>query len=293
MTTLKRGFDDWQANVLQPALARTPERKQAFRTSSDIEVKRLYTPLDLADHDYLERLGFPGSYPYTRGVRPTMYRGRPWTMRQYAGYGVAEAANRRFHCLLAQGETGLSVAFDPPAQPGYRAEAPMAAGEVGKVGVAIDSLADMETLLRGIPLDRVSVSMTINATAAILLAMYVAVAKRAGVAAEQLAGTIQNDILKEYIARGTYIFPPESSMRLVTDTVAYCAAHLPRWNAISVSGYHIREAGSTAVQEVAFTLADGIAYVEAAVAAGLDVDRVASQLSFFFNAHSDLFEEIA
>lgn len=293
MTKLTCGFDDWQANVLQPALVRTPERKQAFRTSSDIEVKRLYTPLDLADHDYLERLGFPGSYPFTRGVRPTMYRGRPWTMRQYAGYGVAEAANRRFHFLLEQGETGLSVAFDLPTQLGYDADDPMAAGEVGKVGVAIDSLADMETLLRGIPLDRVSVSMTINATAAILLVMYVAVAKRQGVAPDQLSGTIQNDILKEYIARGTYIFPPGPSMRLVTDTVAYCAAHLPRWNAISVSGYHIREAGSTAVQEVAFTLADGIAYVEAAVAAGLDVDRVASQLSFFFNAHSDLFEEIA
>lgn len=293
MTKLKREFDGWQANVLQPALTRTPERKQESRTSSRIEVKRLYTPLDLTDHDYLERLGFPGSYPYTRGVRPTMYRSRLWTMRQYAGYGVAEAANRRFHFLLEQGETGLSVAFDLPTQLGYDADDPMAAGEVGKVGVAIDSLADMETLLRGIPLDRVSVSMTINATAAILLAMYVAVAKRQGVASEKLAGTIQNDILKEYIARGTYIFPPGSSMRLVTDAVAYCAAHLPRWNAISVSGYHIREAGSTAVQEVAFTLADGIAYVEAAVAAGLDVDRVASQFSFFFNAHSDLFEEIA
>ena len=293
MKRLKRELDDWQANVLEPALARTPERKKEFRTSSCIEVKRLYTPLDLADHDYLDRLGFPGSYPYTRGVRPTMYRSRPWTMRQYAGYGVAEATNRRFHFLLEQGQTGLSVAFDLPTQLGYDADDPMAAGEVGKVGVAIDSLADMETLLRGIPLDRVSVSMTINATAAILLAMYVAVADRQGVASEQLAGTIQNDILKEYIARGTYIFPPGPSMRLVTDTVAYCAAHLPRWNAISVSGYHIREAGSTAVQEVAFTLADGIAYVEAATTAGLDVDRVASQLSFFFSAHNDLLEEVA
>lgn len=293
LTQLKREFDGWQANVLQPVLMRTPERKKEFRTSSDIEVKRLYTPVELADHDYLEGLGFPGSYPYTRGVRPTMYRSRLWTMRQYAGYGVAEETNRRFHFLLEQGQTGLSVAFDLPTQLGYDADDPMAAGEVGKVGVAIDSLADMETLLRDIPLDRVSVSMTINATAPILLAMYVAVARRQGVAPNQLSGTIQNDILKEYIARGTYIFPPGPSMRLVTDTVVYCAAHLPRWNAISVSGYHIREAGSTAVQEVAFTLADGIAYVKAAIAVGLDVDRIASQLSFFFNAHNDLLEEVA
>ncbi|MDE2059666.1 MAG: methylmalonyl-CoA mutase family protein [candidate division NC10 bacterium] len=293
MKRLDREYDDWQANVLEPVLTRTPERKTEFRTSSSIEVKRLYTPMDLADHDYLERLGFPGNWPYTRGVRPTMYRSRLWTMRQYAGYGVAEETNRRFHFLLEQGQTGLSVAFDLPTQLGYDADDPMAVGEVGKVGVAIDSLADMEALLRDIPLDRVSVSMTINATAAILLAMYVVVAKRAGVAPEQLTGTIQNDILKEYIARGTYIFPPGPSMRLVTDTVAYCANHLPRWNAISVSGYHIREAGSTAVQEVAFTLADGIAYVEAAKAAGLDVDRIGSQLSFFFNAHNDLLEEVA
>ncbi|MDE2180284.1 MAG: methylmalonyl-CoA mutase family protein [candidate division NC10 bacterium] len=293
MKTLKRAFDDWQANVLEPTLTRIPERKREFRTSSGIEVKRLYTPLDLTDHDYPERLGFPGAWPYTRGVRPTMYRSRLWTMREYAGYGIAEETNRRFHFLLEQGQTGLSVAFDLPTQLGYDADDPMAVGEVGKVGVAIDSLADMETLLRGIPLDRVSVSMTINATAAILLAMYVVVAKRAGVAPERLAGTIQNDILKEYIARGTYIFPPGPSMRLVTDTVAYCAAHLPHWNAVSVSGYHIREAGSTAVQEVAFTLADGIAYVEAAKAAGVDVDRMGSQLSFFFSAHNDLLEEVA
>jgi methylmalonyl-CoA mutase N-terminal domain/subunit len=293
LSQLQREHDRWQTNTLDPSMARTPERRQQFHTASDIEVKRLYTPLDLAQHDYLERIGFPGCYPYTRGVRPTMYRSRPWTMRQYAGYGVAEETNRRFHFLLEQGETGLSVAFDLPTQLGYDADNPMAAGEVGKVGVAIDSLVDMDTLLQGIPLDRVSISMTINATAAILLAMYLAVARRQGIAPGQLAGTIQNDILKEYIARGTYIFPPGPSMRLVTDAVAYCTAHLPRWNAISVSGYHIREAGSTAVQEVAFALADGIAYVEAAVAAGLDVDRVASQLSFFFNAHSDLFEEIA
>lgn len=293
MITLQRGFDDWQTNVLQPAIANIPERKNVFRTSSAIEVERLSTPLESADHDYLERLGFPGSYPYTRGVQPTMYRSRLWTMRQYAGYGVAEEANRRFRFLLEQGETGLSIAFDLPTQLGYDADDPPAAGEVGKVGVAIDSLADMETLLHGIPLDRVSVSMTINATAAILLAMYVAVAKRQGLAPDRLAGTVQNDILKEYVARGTYIFPPGPSMRLVIDTVAYCATHLPRWNAISVSGYHIREAGSTAVQEVAFTLADGIAYMVAAVASGLNVDRVASQLSFFFNVHNDLLEEVA
>src|SRR5574337_211638 len=290
---VKHRFDSWQSDVLEPVLARTPERQRAFRTASGIEVKRLYTPLDLADHDYLEEIGFPGGYPYTRGVRPTMYRSRLWTMRAYAGYGTAEESNRRFHFLLDQGQTGLSVAFDLPTQLGYDADDPMAVGEVGRVGVAIDSLADMETLLRGIPLDRVSVSMTINATAAILLAMYVVVAKRAGIASEQLAGTIQNDILKEYVARGTYIFPPGPSMRLVTDTLAYCAEHLPRWNAISVSGYHIREAGSTAVQEVAFTLSDGIAYMEAAMAAGLDADRVASTLSFFFNAHNDLLEEVA
>jgi methylmalonyl-CoA mutase, N-terminal domain len=293
LTQLTRTLDDWQANVLEPAITRTPERKNAFRTNSGIDVNRLYTPLDLADHDYLEALGFPGSYAYTRGVRPAMYRSRLWTMREYAGYGTAGETNRRFHFLLEQGQTGLSVAFDLPTQLGYDADDPMAVGEVGKVGVAINSLADMETLLRGIPLDRVSVSMTINATAAILLAMYVVVAKRGGISSEQLAGTIQNDILKEYIARGTYIFPPGPSMRLVTDTVDYCAKHLPRWNAISVSGYHIREAGSMAVQEVAFTLADGIAYIEAALAAGLDVDRIGSQISFFFNAHNDLLEEVA
>lgn len=290
---LRREFDRWRTNVLEPALVRTPERQQACRTSSGIEVERLYTPLNLADQDYLARLGFPGSYPYTRGVRPTMYRGRLWTMREYAGYGTAAETNRRFHFLLEQGQTGLSVAFDLPTQLGYDADDPLAVGEVGRVGVAIDSLADMETLLQDIPLDGVSVSMTINATAAILLAMYVVVAGRAGIAPERLAGTVQNDILKEYIARGTYIFPPGPSMRLVTDTVVYCAEHLPRWNAISVSGYHIREAGSTAVQEVAFTLANGIAYVKAATAAGLDVDRIGSQLSFFFNAHNDFLEEIA
>jgi methylmalonyl-CoA mutase N-terminal domain/subunit len=290
---LKGKVEAWEVKTLQPTLARAPERKKEFRTSSDIEVERLYTPLDLSDHDYSNRLGFPGRYPFTRGVQPTMYRGRLWTMRQYAGFGTAEETNRRFHYLLQQGQTGLSVAFDLPTQIGYDSDDPMAAGEVGKVGVAIDSLGDMEALLQGIPLDRVSTSMTINATASILLAMYVAVAEKQGVARDRISGTIQNDILKEYIARGTYVFPPGPSMRLITDTFAYCAEQLPRWNAISISGYHIREAGSTAVQEVAFTLADGIAYVEAAIGAGLDVDRFASQLSFFFNAHNNLLEEVA
>jgi methylmalonyl-CoA mutase N-terminal domain/subunit len=286
-------FTAWEAETLNPALKRTAEREKEFRTSSDIEVKRLYTPLDSADGDYAERLGFPGTYPYTRGVQPTMYRGRLWTMRQYAGFGTAEETNRRFRYLLEQGQTGLSVAFDLPTQIGYDSDDPMAAGEVGKVGVAIDSLADMEALFREIPLDRVSTSMTINATASILLALYVAVAEAQGVPRKKISGTLQNDILKEYIARGTYIFPPGPSMRLITDTFAFCAAELPRWNAISISGYHIREAGSTAVQELAFTLADGIAYVEAAIATGLDVDRFAAQLSFFFNAHNNLLEEVA
>src|SRR3972149_2451504 len=290
---IRAEFSAWESEALQPVLARAPERKKKFQTSSDIEVKRLYTPLDLSDNDDSDRLGFPGSYPFTRGVQPTMYRGRLWTMRQYAGFGTAEDTNRRFHYLLQQGQTGLSVTFDLPTQIGYDSDDPMAAGEVGKVGVAIDSLTDMEALLRGIPLDRVSTSMTINATASILLAMYVAVAEQQGVTPDNISGTVQNAILKEYIARGTYIFPPGPSMRLITDTFAYCAAQLPRWNAISISGYHIREAGSTAVQEVAFTLADGIAYVEAAIATGLDVDRFASQLSFFFNAHNNLLEEVA
>jgi methylmalonyl-CoA mutase N-terminal domain/subunit len=283
----------WEEGTLRRALDRSPERQAEFTTTAGVPLERVYTPLDVAAQDYERDLGFPGEYPFTRGVQPTMYRGRLWTMRQYAGFGTAEETNRRFHYLLQQGQTGLSVAFDLPTQMGYDSDHPMVAGEVGKVGVAIDSLADMERLLQGLPLDRVSTSMTINSTAAILLCMYIAVAESQGVARKQLAGTIQNDILKEYIARGTYIFPPGPSMRLITDTFGFCASELPKWNSISISGYHIREAGSTAVQEVAFTLADGIAYVEAAVRAGLDVDAFAPQLAFFFNAHNNLLEEVA
>mgnify|MGYP005847179713 CR=1 FL=1 len=283
----------WEATTLKESLKRMPEREGEFRTVSDLPVERLYTPLHVAGLDYLRDLGFPGDYPYTRGIQATMYRGRFWTMRQYAGYGTAEATNRRFKYLLEQGQTGLSVAFDLPTQIGYDSDDPMAQGEVGKVGVAIDSLADMEVLFQGIPLDRVSTSMTINATASILLALYIAVAEKQGVKPSALSGTTQNDILKEYIARGTYIFPPQPSLRLITDTFAYCAEHLPRWHPISISGYHIREAGATAVQEVAFTLADAVAYVEAALKAGLSVDRFGPQLSFFFASHNNLFEEVA
>ncbi|HEY57091.1 MAG TPA: methylmalonyl-CoA mutase family protein [Anaerolineae bacterium] len=289
---LKAQQEQWEREVLEPVLRRFPERKEAFTTSSGIPIPRFLLPSD-PDPDYLEKLGFPGSYPYTRGVQPTMYRGRFWTMRQYAGYATAEESNQRYHYLLQQGQTGLSVAFDLPTQIGYDADHPMAEGEVGRVGVSISSLEDMETLFRGIPLDKVSTSMTINATAGILLAMYIAVAKKQGVEMRQLRGTIQNDILKEYIARGTYIFPPRPSMRLITDIFQFCAREVPKWNTISISGYHIREAGSTAVQEVAFTLANGIAYVQAAIDAGLDVDTFAPQLSFFFNAHNNFFEEIA
>lgn len=261
-------------------------------TGSGIPVRERYAAEDLPG-DLEKRLGEPGSYPFTRGVYAQMYRQRLWTMRQYAGFGTAAESNRRYRYLLDQGQTGLSVAFDLPTQIGYDSDHPMAEGEVGKVGVAIDSLADMERLFDGIPLDRVSTSMTINATAAILLALYVTVARRQGVADDRIAGTVQNDILKEYTARGTYIYPPRPSLRLVTDVFRYASEHLPRFNSISISGYHIREAGSTAVQEVAFTLADAICYVDAACAAGLDVDRVAPRLSFFFNGHSDLFEEVA
>ena len=284
--------ETWEREILEPVLQRRPERRERFETHSGIEVKRVYTPQE-AEIDYIEDLGFPGQYPFTRGVYPTMYRGRLWTMRQYAGYATAEESNRRYKYLLSQGQTGLSVAFDLPTQIGYDSDHPLAEGEVGKVGVAIDSLEDMEILFEGIPLDRVSTSMTINAPAAILLAMYIAVAKKQGVDPQVLRGTIQNDILKEYVARGTYIFPPQPSMRLITDTFSYCKENLPRWNTISISGYHIREAGATAVQEVAFTLANAIAYVEAAISVGLNVDEFAPRLSFFFNAHNDFLEEVA
>ncbi|WP_213698447.1 methylmalonyl-CoA mutase family protein [Acetomicrobium sp.] len=270
-----------------------PERKSTFTTGGGVPVERLYTPENIKDLDYTEDLGFPGDYPYTRGVQPTMYRGRFWTMRQYAGYASAEESNERYKYLLQQGQTGLSVAFDLPTQIGYDSDHPMAQGEVGKVGVAIDSLEDMEILFDGIPLDKVSTSMTINAPASILLAMYIAVGEKQDVPADKLSGTIQNDILKEYIARGTYIFPPKPSMRLITDIFEFCSKHVPKWNTISISGYHIREAGSTAVQEVAFTLADGIAYVEAAVKKGLDPNVFGRRLSFFFNSHNDFLEEIA
>ena len=280
----------WEEGVLKPSLAKNKERKTKFVTSSGIPLPVLPTPLD---DDYMEQLGFAGEFPYTRGVQPNMYRGRFWTMRQYAGFASAEESNKRYRFLLQQGQTGLSVAFDLPTQIGYDADHPMAMGEVGKVGVSISSLADMELLFKDIPLDQVSTSMTINAPAAILLAMYIAVAKKQGVAMSELRGTIQNDILKEYVARGTYIFPPTPSMRLITDTFQFCEKNVKRWNTISISGYHIREAGSTAVQEVAFTLANGIAYVQAAINAGLDVDGFASQLSFFFNAHNNFLEEVA
>lgn len=289
--SLENALRDWNAKV-EKSLAKYPERKAAFVTGSDAPIRRLYTPLD-TQGDYMEKVGLPGEFPYTRGVQQTMYRGRFWTMRQYAGFGNAEESNARYKYLLAQGQTGLSIAFDLPTQIGYDSDHPLAAGEVGKVGVAIDSMADMEVLFDGIPLDKVSTSMTINAPAAVLLAMYIAVAEKQGVSADKLEGTIQNDILKEYVARGTYIYPPSPSMRLITDIFAYCSKQVPNWNTISISGYHIREAGATAIQEVAFTLADGIAYVEAAVKAGLDVDEFAPRLSFFFNAHNDLFEEVA
>ena len=288
------GLASYEAGV-DKSLARFPERRAEFVTGSGSPVKRLYTPLDAPSggEAYEKRLGYPGSYPYTRGVQNTLYRGRLWTMRQYAGFSNAEESNKRYKFLLEQGTTGLSIAFDLPTQIGYDSDHSLSQGEVGKVGVAIDSLADMEILFDGIPLDKVSTSMTINAPAAVLLAMYIAVAEKQGVSADKLEGTIQNDILKEYVARGTYIFPPAPSMRLITDIFAYCSKNVPNWNTISISGYHIREAGSTAAQEVAFTLADGIAYVEAALKAGLAVDDFAPRLSFFFNAHNDLFEEVA
>lgn len=287
----QKEYEEWLSRT-EELLKKYPEYRSKFQTLSGIEVDRCYFPKRI-DRSYIEKLGFPGEYPYTRGIRPTMYRAKHWTMRQYAGFGSAAETNKRFRYLLEQGQTGLSVAFDLPTQIGYDSDHPLAKGEVGKVGVAIDSLLDMETLLAGIPLDKVSTSMTINAPAAILLAMYLVVGEKQGLSYHQLSGTIQNDILKEYIARGTYIYPPKPSMRLIIDIFAFCAEHVPKWNTISISGYHIREAGSTAVQEVAFTLANGIAYVEAAIAAGLDVDQFAPRLAFFFNAHNHFFEEIA
>lgn len=289
---LEEGLERYNAQV-EKSIARFPERSEKFYSGSKEEVARLYTPLDLVEEDFSEDIGFPGSYPYTRGVQPNMYRGRLWTMRMYAGFATAEESNKRYKFLVEQGSSGLSVAFDLPTQIGYDSDHALSEGEVGKVGVAIDSLADMEILFDGIPLDKVSTSMTINAPAAVLLAMYIAVAEKQGVEASRLRGTIQNDILKEYIARGTYIFPTEPSMRLITDIFAYCSENVPQWNTISISGYHIREAGSTAAQEVGFTLSDGIAYVEAALKAGLDIDAFAPRLSFFFNAHNDLLEEVA
>lgn len=280
----------WEENVFKPVVKRYPERKSSFKTTSGNEVPCIALP---GKEDYICKLGFPGEFPFTRGIQPTMYRGRLWTMRQYAGYATAQESNQRYRYLLDQGQTGLSVAFDLPTQIGYDADDPIAVGEVGRVGVSISSLEDMQTLFQNIPLDKVSTSMTINAPAAVLLAMYIAVAKKQGVEEKKLRGTIQNDILKEYVARGTYIFPPVSSMRLITDIFKYCKSNVPNWNTISISGYHIREAGSTAVQEVAFTLANAIAYVEAAQKTGMQIDEFASQLSFFFNAHNNFLEEIA
>jgi methylmalonyl-CoA mutase N-terminal domain/subunit len=290
---LKRAIELWEENVLNPALKKAPELKDEWTTVSGIPLKRVYTPLEWGGADYLVQQGLPGSFPFTRGVQPTMYRSRLWTMRQYAGFGSAEETNARYHYLLKQGQTGLSVAFDLPTQMGYDSDHPMARGEVGKVGVAISTIEDMERLFAGIPLDRVSTSMTINSTAAILLAMYCVVGERQGVEWKKLQGTIQNDVLKEYVARGTYIFPPRPSLRLVTDIIAWCAGEVPKWNTISISGYHIREAGATAVEEVAFTLANGLEYVKAAQARGLEVDRFAPRLSFFFAAHTNIFEEVA
>ncbi len=290
---VREEFERWGKTTLNKVISKAPEREPSFKTTSHIELKRIYTPLDVADLDYCDDLGFPGESPFTRGVQPTMYRGRLWTMRQYAGFATPEETNKRYKYLLEHGQTGLSVAFDLPTQIGYDSDHPLSDGEVGKVGVAIDTLKDIEILFDGIPLDKVSTSMTINSTAAILLTMYIAVAEKQGVKSEVLQGTIQNDILKEYAARGTYIYPPLESMRIVTDIFAFCKKRVPRWNTISISGYHMREAGCTAVQEVAFTLADGIAYVEAAIRAGLDVDSFASRLAFFFCCHNTFIEEIA
>jgi methylmalonyl-CoA mutase N-terminal domain/subunit len=292
-TAIETARKKWEERKVAPALKRGGERREKFSTTSGIEIQRTYDPTDLDGFDFTRDLGFPGDYPFTRGVQPTMYRGRLWTMRQYAGFGTAEESNRRYRYLFEQGQTGLSVAFDLPTQMGRDSDHPLATGEVGRVGVSICSLADMETLLDGLPLDKISTSMTINATASILLALYLVTAERRGVPWDKVNGTIQNDLLKEYIARGTYIYPPRGSMRIITDIFGFASKEVPNWNTISISGYHIREAGSTAAQELAFTLADGIAYVEAAIKAGLQVDSFASRLSFFFNVHNNFFEEIA
>ena len=284
---------EWNDSTFGPVKKRFGERRDRFETDSGLEVDTVYTPEDLKEFDYADALGYPGEYPYTRGVQPNMYRGRVWTMRQYSGFASPEESNARYRYLLEQGQTGLSVAFDLPTQTGYDSDHPLATGEVGRAGVPISSLADMEVLFEGIPLDKVSTSMTINATASILLSLYIAVGKKQGVDPSQLNGTLQNDILKEYIARGTHIYPPRHSMRLVTDVFKYCSDHVPSWNTISISGYHMREAGATAVQELAFTFANGIAYVQAAIDAGLEVDGFASRLSFFFAAQNNLLEEVA
>ncbi len=290
---IREALEKWEETTLQQAMADMPERQERFITTSSEPVDRLYTPLDIADMDYVRDLGLPGQYPYTRGIHPTMYRGRPWTMRMFAGFGTAEETNERFDYLLDQGQTGLSIAFDLATLMGYDTDAPEAEGEFGKCGVAVSSLQDMELLLDGIPLDKVSTSMTINSPAPVIWAMYIAAAEKQGVRADQLRGTLQNDILKEYIAQKEYIFPPEPSMRLVTDTIEFGMENLPQWNTISISGYHIREAGSTAAQELAFTLADGMEYVRWALERGMDIDDFAPRLSFFFNAHNGFFEEIA
>jgi methylmalonyl-CoA mutase N-terminal domain/subunit len=293
MNSIRQNLKKWEKSHLKDTLSKRNERKETFITTSSEPVDRLYTPLDIGEMDFMRDLGFPGEYPYTRGIHPTMYRGRTWTMRMFAGFGTAEETNERFKYLLEQGQTGLSIAFDLPTLMGYDTDSPEAVGEFGKCGVAVSSLADMEILLDGIPLNKISTSMTINSPAAIIWAMYIATAEKQGVRPEKLRGTTQNDILKEYIAQKEYIFPPNPSMRLVTDTIEYGTQSLPEWNTISISGYHIREAGSTAAQELAFTLADGLEYVRWAIERGLDVDAFAPRLSFFFNAHNDFFEEIA
>lgn len=289
---LKTEYRDWE-NAIESQLKKKPERNPSFDNSSGIEIKRIYTPLDIEGVSYQEDIGFPGEYPFTRGIQSTMYRGRLWSMRQYSGFGTAEESNKRFKYLLEQGQTGLSVAFDLPTQVGMDSDNELAEGEVGRVGVAIDSLEDMEILLKGIELDKVSTSMTINAPAAVLLAMYAAVAEKQGIGLDKLSGTIQNDVLKEYVARGTYIYPPKPSMRLTVDVIEYCIKNIPKWNFISVGGYHIREAGATAAQEMAFAFSNAIAYIEAAIEAGLEVDSFAPRISWIFNTYNNFFEEIA